>query len=59
MTNFLASTLMLTSISGKAGSSMTGTMTANLALSVVMGLSLKQLWMLMNTLQIIVNLPLL
>eukprot|EP00347_Sterkiella_histriomuscorum_P006034 403354318 len=54
-----SSTAMLQSLSGSAGSSMTGTITANLALSVVMGLSLKQLWMLMNTLQIIVNLPML
>ena len=38
---------------------MTGAITMNLGLSVVLGLSLKQLWMLMNTLQILTNLPLL
>eukprot|EP00347_Sterkiella_histriomuscorum_P006656 403351936 len=42
-----------------AGNAITGTITSNIALSIILGFSLKNLWMLMNTLQIIVNIPLL
>ncbi|CDW83854.1 UNKNOWN [Stylonychia lemnae] len=42
-----------------ASSAITGAVTTNIFLSLVMGLSLKKLWMLIQTLQIIVHLPLL
>ena len=38
---------------------MSGSVGLNVALALVLGMSLKQLWMLMNTLQIITHMPLL
>lgn len=42
-----------------ASSAMTGAITTNIFLAVVLGVSLKKLWMLITTLQILVHMPLL
>eukprot|EP00347_Sterkiella_histriomuscorum_P008821 403343619 len=54
-----AATRALQALASGAGSAITGAVTTNIFLSLVMGLSLKKLWMLIQTLQIIVHLPLL
>ena len=41
-----------------AQSAMTGSISVNFVLSLVIGLSLKQLWLLLNTLQLFTSLPL-
>lgn len=41
-----------------AGKTVTGTVTMNIFLSIFLGVSLKKVWMLMNTLQILTNIPL-
>ena len=46
-------------MASKVSSSLAGTISVNIGLSVILGLSLKKLWMLMNTFQIIISLPLL
>ncbi|CDW80627.1 UNKNOWN [Stylonychia lemnae] len=43
----------------QVGSTMTGTVSFNFALTMLMGFSLNNLWMLLNTLQIMVHLPML
>ena len=43
----------------KAGAALSGSVAVNVILSLVLGFSLKQLWLLMNTLQIITHMPLL
>jgi len=42
-----------------AGQTLTSTVSLNIVLSLFLGVSLKKVWMLMNTLQILVNMPLL
>jgi hypothetical protein len=42
-----------------ASSAITGAITTNIFLSVILGVSMKKLWMMITTLQIIVNQPLL
>ncbi|CDW74924.1 UNKNOWN [Stylonychia lemnae] len=54
-----AATKALVALASTASSAVTGAITSNIFLSLVMGLSLKKLWMLIQTLQIIVHLPLL
>ena len=56
---FVASTLILKAFSSTSKSSMSGTISVNILLSVFLGFSLNQLWLLMNTLQIMTNMPLL
>eukprot|EP00347_Sterkiella_histriomuscorum_P007330 403349364 len=51
-------TKLLASTVTSLGNSMTGSFAANIILSVVLGVSLKNLWTLMNTLQLLVYLPL-
>jgi hypothetical protein len=53
-----AGTFLLQSVAEKAGSAMSGAISTNLILSIFLGVSLKKVWMLMNTLQILVNIPL-
>ena len=50
---------MLLSAGSKAKTTMTASFSLNFFLELFLGLSLKKLWMLINTLQIIVHLPLL
>ena len=50
--------MLLQSVVEKAGTAMTGAVSTNLILSLFLGVSLKKVWMLMNTLQILVNTPL-
>jgi hypothetical protein len=50
--------LLLQSVVEKAGKAVTGAVSTNLILSLFLGVSLKKVWMLMNTLQILVNIPL-
>ncbi|CDW83359.1 UNKNOWN [Stylonychia lemnae] len=61
MLNFNDTTAIkvLAAMAGVASSSITGSVTINLILSIVLGVSMKNLWMLMNTLQILVMIPLL
>eukprot|EP00347_Sterkiella_histriomuscorum_P008911 403343271 len=54
-----AATRALQALAAGASSAITGAISTNILLSLVMGLSLKKLWMLIQTLQIIVHLPLL
>ena len=49
----------LETMTKKAGAALSGSVAVNVILSLVLGFSLKQLWLLMNTLQIITHLPLL
>ncbi|CDW80617.1 UNKNOWN [Stylonychia lemnae] len=49
----------LAAMADVASSSITGSTTINLILSIVLGVSMKNLWMLLNTLQILVMIPLL
>lgn len=41
-----------------AGKTVTGAVSMNIFLSIFLGVSLKKVWMLMNTLQILTNIPL-
>jgi hypothetical protein len=49
---------MLLSVAKLAGKAVTGAVSTNLVLSFILGVSLKKVWQLMNTLQILVNIPL-
>ena len=52
-------TQLLQSVARVGGQALTGSVTLNIFLSIFLGVSLKRVWMLMNTLQILVSLPLL
>ncbi|CDW74457.1 UNKNOWN [Stylonychia lemnae] len=55
----VAATKALQALAVTASTALTGAIGSNIFLSLVLGLSLKKLWMLIQTLQIIVHLPLL
>ncbi len=50
---------MLAGASVAASGAVTGAITTNIFLSIVLGVSIKKLWMLISTLQIIVHFPML
>lgn len=50
---------MLAAAADSAGSALTGAITSNIFLSVIMGVSIKKIWLMITTLQVIVHMPLL
>lgn len=55
----IAATQALATMAGGAGSALTGAISTNIFLSVILGMSMKKLWLMITTLQIMTNLPLL